>query len=463
MSPGARIITIYFLVTYWLPLAANLVLVDDIVSSYQIMELTPEALFLMFGTFVLYILLTLIRPSGERRQLPIGSKFVMRLVARYKRLRFIIALTVSFLALNNAIEGIAGYRYLELAMSELSAPLLFFSIVLNATLTIDLFYQMFVRVGEPPRLLSRDYLENIVVAGGVIASANGVVSMFLGMLGAIYAVAPRRFRDVAFPRRAGFTAVASRFGLIASLFAMFPLAWFVGSLIKATSSGDSIVILFADPSRILSRFGEGTFASDFGIYVVEVLSVHYYTTLYVAHDAFADLAPAMGSVLAYPLGSLLFRFDFLMGSPMGIVRPEISSLSQLNYQLLTLGPLSDRVGSTPGLLASFVYVCGVPFGGFLAAVYLRLVSSRLDKLAFHPNRMLSMIGALVSIRFLVVLFQSPFDFLILFDDNVIWLSLLTVAYFTKLKAISESPADALPETSMAIPARRRPLVQRQPA
>jgi hypothetical protein len=460
VSPGIRIIAVYFLVTYWLPLLANWWLADDIVSSYQVVDITPAALFLMFGTFAIYILLTRLWRSRQRLRLPMGSQFVMRVLALYKRLRLVVALTASFVALNNAVEGISAYRYLERAISELSAPLLFLGIVLNATLTIDLFYQMFVRVGDPPRFPSRAYVENVLVAIGVIASANGVVSMFLGMLGAIFAIMPGRFREVAFPRNAGFKAVASRFGLVVSLFAMFPVAWFLGSLIKATSSGDSIVVLFADPSRILGRFGDGNFVYDFAIYVAEVLSVHYYSVLFVAHEAFASVAPSPATVLGYPLGTLLFRFDYLVGSPMGLVRPELSSLSQLNYQLLTVGALSDRVGSTPGLLGSFVYVFGVPLGGVLAAVYLRVVSSRLDELVLQQHRTLSTIGALVAVRFLVVLFQSPFDFLIVFDDNAIWLTLLIIAYVVKLQALSRIK-DRVPERPADPAPRRRSLVQGQ--
>ena len=146
-----------------------------------------------------------------------------------------------------------------------------------------------------------------------------------------------------------------------------------------------------------------------------------------APDSWIELPHLLDAVstLAYPLQTLLFRVDYLLGGPFEIVKPEVGSIAQLNYRLLTAGVLRIREGSAPGLIASFNYVLAFPLNIVCCALYLRWLSNRVEALlSGQRHRRLSLLGVLLLITFLQVFFQSPFDFLMLIDDAVIYMVLL---------------------------------------
>src|SRR5581483_2674899 len=111
------------------------------------------------------------------------------------------------------------------------------------------------------------------------------------------------------------------------------------------------------------------------------------------------------SVLVFPARTFLFRLDLLLGGVMKIQKPEISSIAQLNYQLMAPGQIVERAGAAPGLLASFVYVFPFPFNVVLCAFYLRWVSRMIDVLLEHRGGLkLSLLGMPLVVYYLLTVF-----------------------------------------------------------
>ena len=108
----------------------------------------------------------------------------------------------------------------------------------------------------------------------------------------------------------------------------------------------------------------------------------------------------------------------------------------MNYQLLTVDPITSRAGSSPGLIASFNYAFAFPLNLLLCALYARWVSRKIDVgLRQGTALTLSWFGLLILHQFVEPLFQSPFDVLIMLDEHVLYVILL----LSLLAAKSDQP------------------------
>ena len=427
MGSGSRVVLVYFALTYWLPMIANLLLGDKLVSSYRIYPLTTAAIAQVFGVYCLFGAL---RTSG----IPIlpsvsfsePRRALQRVGSIYSRARTAVAVIALALAVVNFASGLTAYRYASESISEVGSPALLLMIIVNVLVMADLFYFMFVRSREERIALgSRRYLENVLLSTALVVSASGIASMFQALVALFYSLAPATFDRCMFvstnhralKRRAVALFAATVFGVI------FALAWYSGQAIKVSSSAD-ITTLLDDPERIVAGVASGESASEsFLYYLVERLSIYYYSLLFTVEASSDEIH--QGAALALPLEGFLYRIDFLLGRPFGIPKREVASINQLNYQLLTVDRITSRAGSSPGLIASFNYAFAFPLNVLLCALYVRWISRKIDAgLRQASASTLSWFGLLIVLQFIGPLFQSPFDALIILDEHVLYVILL---------------------------------------
>src|SRR5262249_39188791 len=132
---------------------------------------------------------------------------------------------------------------------------------------------------------------------------------------------------------------------------------------------------------------------SFWYYLVERVSIFYYSFQLTVSTAFSQLRHAEPLAIYYPLRTLLFRLDLLLGHPFGVVKPEVGSLMALNYNLLVAVPFGSRPGSSPGIIGSFCYILPFPLNIVGTAIYLRWLSNMCDALlTAHRRESLSLIG-----------------------------------------------------------------------
>jgi hypothetical protein len=128
---------------------------------------------------------------------------------------------------------------------------------------------------------------------------------------------------------------------------------------------------------------------------------------------------------AYRLSVIMHTFG-LIGAP--AERPPIllDVRNALNIQHYSL-PISYRAGTSPGLIASFVYVFNsfaVIFLPFYVFLVYKILKPVLSAIPFGPSLQLNL---LVCTQLLPIFFQSPFSPLLLFDESfllvilVLWL------------------------------------------
>tara|TARA_B110000263_G_C14965813_1_gene354750 strand:+ start:185 stop:589 length:405 start_codon:yes stop_codon:yes gene_type:complete len=125
--------------------------------------------------------------------------------------------------------------------------------------------------------------------------------------------------------------------------------------------------------------------------------------------------------------------DTLTGSHLNIAKSEIASVNQLNYWLIK-GEYSFkyREGSSPGVLGTFNLLAGPFYGFFLSLFYLsfwkRIFSILFDSFEFQ----LSLLGSVIVALLFLAVFQSPIDYLLIFDNSFIDLMLIFMLSFYAL-------------------------------
>ncbi len=432
MSNGHIVIAGYFLVAYIAPMVANLAFADDIVRTYRLYPLSVECILVLGAVYLFFFFLSATKvPLAPALDAALLRPFIERLGRIYTRWRMAIALALLPVGTASFLAGQTSYRYSATAISEtdyLSGGLLLAVIVVNVVITVDFVYRMFVSREAATAGSGRRFLENMLLALFLVISANGILSLFEALIALLWSLRPAILDRLLFaPRKPSLVQrgmIAT--GSAAVLLVVLIVAWYYGTLIKiSSSSGGDASLLDWD---VLSALGGGTDAVSIAsifYYLVERGSIFYYSLLFTVAAPSVELSYDAVSAIVFPLQTLWFRVDYLLGGPFQMAKPEVGSIAQLNYQLLTAGVVRSREGSAPGLIGSFNYVLAFPLNLLCCAAYLRWLANRIDDLLKqHRGRMLSPLGVLLLITFLQAFFQSPFDFLLVIDDAVIYVALL---------------------------------------
>lgn len=437
-KPGVRIMAAYFVMTYFIPMLGNFLFHDDIVSIYKICPLSFFSVFFILGIFACYLVLEkvkvgrLFRPNGI-------VYFVCKSIGRIyikNRMHFaLFSIVIAFLSLG---YGLSSYRYQTMGISQQShVALILLSMLCINILMFDALASIFFHVGVNSKLSLNKRMQNIVVCVALLLLSNGVVTLFMGLFFCFYCFFPRIFFAIFFidPSKIHIRYLIGRFfGWVFFSFLVFCVlmsAWLVGNAIKASSSGTTIYQSYQTKAEGLII--NANFLENYLYYLIETTSSSYYSYLLTLSGSDSMTDTGFFYTLSYPLNTLLFRVDYFLGGFFSVPKPQVSSVSHLNYFILVIKPRSVREGTSPGLIASFNYVFPFPLSGFFCALYMSFLSRILNVLLPSPQKkIISWCGVFIAVRFLLFLFQSPFDFITIFDDGFISLLMLYGVYIVRV-------------------------------
>ncbi len=146
------------------------------------------------------------------------------------------------------------------------------------------------------------------------------------------------------------------------------------------------------------------------------ISVHVISLAYVAQDVVFSLTEQAKSMLI-SADAIFYRWGILTLS--GVERPEITSLNVLNYFNTYANPHPTKeIGSSPGPLASFLYIPIFPISLIAASLYTAIFISMLDRVGRMQVSVLSPKMALAFFLLMVFLY-SPIDTLTLIGPALI--------------------------------------------
>ncbi|MDC0276874.1 hypothetical protein OAK90_00275 [bacterium] len=199
--------------------------------------------------------------------------------------------------------------------------------------------------------------------------------------------------------------------------------------------GESIKVGFSlADTNIAAFFSSYGGLQSFFYYLIESFSSALHSINYSLERA--EIYPLENHLMPV-LDSLLFRISSILnvfGTDIILEKQEVSSMSQFNFLMLTDRWSDIRQGTSAGVFASFIYLCGIPLGLIFSSMYLVLVARIIDWfLMFHiDNRKYTLIGLLVVSIFMSVFFQSPIDLLNILDNaSILILLIIIFAGFSK--------------------------------
>jgi hypothetical protein len=427
LTDGQKVVTAYVTLYLLMPFVASWFLGDAIAGVYAVHPLTANVFVLVIGSFAGSLLLYRVRLLPPLRLAALRRSLIGfgRLYLRGRIVVAAFALTVSVLAF---VWGLNSYRYTTEAISGIGSRLLLVAATVAIVTTADLCYCIFVRHRYRPHLTVQRRIEDALLGAALLVFANGTASLIIAGLIGVCVLWPRTARRFLFVRRRSVTPIRVLKALTAAvaLAAFVPLAWVAGETIKRSSAGVPLTwqLLRNETARITST----ETLSSWGTYLVSTFSTHYYSVRFAAGVPREEVLMRSGVEPALlPMQSALFRFDYLLGGPFGIPRPELGSMSRLNYVLLTPAEVqSDRAGTSPGLVASFAYVLPFPLSIAACALYARAIARAIDDaLGRRRADVLSAVGVGLLLLLVLNALQSPLDVLILFDEGAMYLLLLT--------------------------------------
>lgn len=540
-SPGQKILTLYFAITYVIPLAGNLIFQGRIASPYLIRPPTLSSALLILLTYVGFMMIVNLESfQGWALPFSVPARLVTKIGGFYIRCRLAFALCTLILSFKFFVSELSGFRYARAGISEIGSTTLVLGMVLTLIVTSDLFYFTFMEREAAP-LKSRRGLENVLLVLSLLLLIDGTMGAFLAFFYAFFALAPKFSRTLLFP--AADSGWGRSLGLYIIAGGLFFLAWGYGESIKNKSKVESLLSSSQTPlgsgerpafpgafpapvgldgrplvpadwfgppavhstlwgliewdqeraqaqrrqlkervGRMQQSFSELVarirafdpfdptrgkakprpvlpkppqpgidwlaaarartkgFSKALGSirpwpftqYVVDRMSVHYYS--------FALTTDAPREQLTYrgvpgpllPFATMVFRLDCLAASTFGVLKPQVSTLSQLNYKRLTRKATSAREGTSPGVIASFQYLSPLPFSIILCVLYLAFLCRMLDRLVTPGLPQMHLVGLVLVMSAYQVLLDSPFDLLLVVDNASIKAGILLALAFARV-------------------------------
>ena len=399
-------------------------------NEYGIYEYVPPSFSLLiyiFSTFIFFLLLHSLYMNSMLKKTDIELKSCKEFFNLYLRLRPIWAYVLFIICAYLYLEGAQEYRYSNEGISE--SGLFGFAVVF---LKPFLFFELFLCTFYPTIFNSQDsFIKNLFVAVPFLLSylflVSGTTEAMIFLIAFFSFIANKQFNKLFFnSMKTVFNFFMRYLFIFASILIFFPLALFYGESIKQSFS----VISFDFVTFALQYVDFQSFLS----YLAARFSTHYFSLLYALnYYSTIDI-----SLMSIPLNTFLDRFNILMGMPFQISAEEFNSLAKLNYHELTIFPFDDRQGTSPGILATWVYSSGMILSTFLSALNLVFIVFLIDKLFSKFTEIkIALPGIFVIYLFFSFLYESPLDLMIIIDNAFIMLFLLIVFAFSG-REISEA-------------------------
>lgn len=367
---------------------------------------------LLFGFIVASPLfnIRLKRNHHPVRQLRVMEAFIFK-----NRLKISILISLPIVLIYN--PDAASFRYMSGGISQNGWSLIMI-LFLRPLASIMLLWLLVFSMRQGRRLNRVDHLTHWILVAVLLYTVNGTASFLSASFLGLFAASPTFFEKLVFVEtdRTFLTKdLLTRSISLGLIIALFVVALMVGDSIKGTGRvGFASESVELSPVWLIVRFIDG-------------VSSHYYALAQFFDQSVYGKLEHYEHPLRYVLGALEYRTGYILGYD--VERPEIQSVSRLNFEVNSF-KVSDTEGTSPGAVASFLYIAPFPVGLLIALVYLRWLTSTINNFFDTPGKRLSLFGALFVLLQFLFAYESPLDFLILADNATI--SIFTMWIFSKM-------------------------------
>ena len=412
---SSQLVVFYLLLAYLVP--AVLVSIFSVhQGGYRAVPVNWIALAILLAVIAAHVTVT--GAVAARRERTAPRRYDFRFIPtswQVAILSVLVAVSAGAYAL-----GLNRWRYSDTGLSEGSVVGLVYAGIPQVFQFFVLIYVFYDRRFADGHGVGH-VLTRILVSAGLLLSANGITTMLVATVGSALMLSPTLGRALLFRRKRGARSSVGAFmqrwlgfpTLLVALIAMVALAWVLGESVKR---GQVQSVLEVVTVRELS---------DWIDWIVWRSAPSYYSLL-VALDDFALATDwhVVSEHFGAPVRTFLYRADYLLGGMFNVSRPESGTIMRINYELIFQSPSRVRVGSSPGLIAGFLYSFPLPLNFLALMGYLFFLQRFLSRLAAGLVGQLGIFGKLSMLYLLLPLFTSPIDLLLILDTGTISLVLL---------------------------------------
>lgn len=144
------------------------------------------------------------------------------------------------------------------------------------------------------------------------------------------------------------------------------------------------------------------------------------------------MEPLNTAAIEGTLNTLLYRLNFILPFNRGSGE-YMESINRLNYEEIDRHRLLDRAGASPGLVASFLHLPFFPISLLLLFVYLKYLSSLLERNAPEGSGGMPLL-MISSLALILPVFESPLSIFNLFDPVAVTFAVLIFGQNIELKS-----------------------------
>lgn len=304
-------------------------------------------------------------------------------ITKYKKIIIVLSLLsgLSFFLLN-----LGNYRYTGVSLSENISTALLLPIILKQFLYLFTLLEYYHKLNmDKSSFLSRT--EKLMIILSQLFTVTGVTSAL--MLAITFII---------------FFIKLKGLGLLKIVIALIlvPASLVLGLYVKWSPSSYNEFILSLNNIELKPYIS----------YLVSRFSTTYYAHMHLINEDLNLYNNVQN--LSIIFDNFFFRLNILLQKVFMVPKPDIASISQLNYETLALFQTNETSGSSPGIIPSFKYLFGNFWGNIFASFYLNGVIH-----SFLTSTRNPILGLLIGLLFFQSIFKAPFQILLIFDTNFI--------------------------------------------
>lgn len=394
------------------------------VSPYFIADITFSSIFFLSLAIVTiflsaYYAQSLNAPTGKTEQSISSLPF-----RTYLSNQELISMVLFIIGLAYAFYGSNDYRYGGASISEQGN--FFYILIFRSMALIYLLNYIKSFILNSETLTLKNYFCANAHSLFLLSTNGGSADLLIGAFMFILTAFPSVGKNIIIARKD-----ESEFGhrnlLRISVFGLSPILLIVAILIGESVKTDAGYLMNFE--ELLDALGLDSI-NFFLLLIVDSISTHLYALVnYLNHGVqyHSDV-----NILYEIFQNFLFRLNTIFGEPFLVLKPEIFSISRLNYLELNHNPMSLHEGSSPGLYGSFIMVFGKYIGFIVSAIYLLLLAITLEIIFYSSKFKINICGAFIICQALLFLFASPLDMLVIFDNSFV-VAIFYLSFFAYCK------------------------------
>ncbi|MBF4986193.1 hypothetical protein FNJ87_18355 [Nonlabens mediterrranea] len=172
--------------------------------------------------------------------------------------------------------------------------------------------------------------------------------------------------------------------------------------------------------RAQQSFSDTTFLSSI-VFSTSLRFSTYYASVFGAYSASEQDSDSTNEAIYGTFINTVNRGEYLITGNLVKEKPEFWSVYRANFMNLFLDNSNPRTGASPGIVASAFYFPSTVLGFFIIFLYIWFVVSNLKVILNYNTSKLNLVGILFGFIFVIPFFESPFDYINIFNPSFIYL------------------------------------------